>query len=31
MKENAEISTVVAKSVMRMNNGVEKLAKGQED
>lgn len=31
MEYNAEAAVIVAQSVMRMNNGIEKLAKGQEN
>ena len=31
MQDNAEANVIVAKSVMRMNNGIEKLSKSQED
>ena len=31
MEKEAEANIVVAKSIMRMNNGIEKLSKGQED
>ena len=31
MQDNAEANVIVAKSIMRMNNGIEKLSKSQED
>jgi methyl-accepting chemotaxis protein len=31
MEYNAESATIVAQSVMRMNNGIDKLADGLED
>lgn len=31
MQYNAESAVAVAKSVIRMNNGIEKLADGQEN